>query len=319
LASRDQFVLERQLRWNELEAHLTRGPLHRLSAGEIRETANLYRAACADLMHARARSFGTDITGYLDTLVSRGHSALYGPRPYSLASGHQLLFVSFPRTLRRHAGLFAVATALFVVPLLVGWVLAVRSEEFAFAVMPKSALEQAAAAYSKDFSGGRDASVDASMAGFYVQNNVGIAFRCFATGVLFGAGTVFFLFYNGLAIGTTFGFVTRSGGGGNIVTFACSHGPFELTAIVIAGTAGLLMGHALIATGGLTRWGSLRRTSSELGDLVLGAAAMLLVAAAIEGFWSPSGVPPQVKWAFSGVAMAAITLFLAFAGRSRAA
>lgn len=317
MASRDRFVLERQLRWNELEAYLGRGPLHRLCPGEIRETASLYRAACADLMHARALSFGTDITGYLDTLVSRGHSALYGPRPYSLTSARHLLLVSFPRTLRRHARLFAVATLLFVVPLVVGWVLARRSEDFAFAVMPKGALEQAAAAYSKDFSGGRDAGTNASMAGFYVQNNVGIAFRCFATGVLFGAGAVFFLFYNGLAIGTTFGFVTRSGGGGNILTFACSHGPFELTAIVIAGTAGLLMGHALIATGGRTRWGSLRARSRELGDLVLGAAAMLLVAAAIEGFWSPSGVPPQVKWAFSGVAVTGITLFLTFAGRSR--
>ena len=84
------------------------------------------------------------------------------------------------------------------------------------------------------------------MAGFYVYNNVGIAFRCFATGVLFGAGSLFFLIYNGLVTGTVAGYVMSAGHGGNIWTFMCGHAPFELTAIVIAGGAGLEMGYALV-------------------------------------------------------------------------
>jgi len=45
------------------------------------------------------------------------------------------------------------------------------------------------------------------MASFYVYNNVGIAFRCFATGILFGLGSIFFLVYNGLCIGVVAGAV----------------------------------------------------------------------------------------------------------------
>src|SRR4029079_18914526 len=108
------------------------------------------------------------------------------------------------------------------------------------------------------------------------QHNVGIAFRCFATGVFFGAGSVFFLVYNGLDIGTVFGFVSRSGGRANLLTFAAGHSPFELTAIVVSGTAGLLLGRALISPRGLTRLASLRATSRDVGALVLGAAAMLV-------------------------------------------
>jgi uncharacterized membrane protein SpoIIM required for sporulation len=182
--------------------------------------------------------------------------------------------------------------------------------------MPRDALRDAAWSYTKGF-GERSVGASASMAGFYVRNNVGIAFRCFATGALFGAGSVFFLFYNGLAIGTTIGFVSRTGGGQNILNFICGHAPFELTAIVIAGTAGLRLGHALIVTGGRTRWGSVRAASRELGDLILGAAAMLLVAAAIEAFWSPASFPAPVKWAFSGLGAAAIPTFLLFSGRTR--
>src|SRR5262249_39672962 len=152
---------------------------------------------------------------------------------------------------------------------------------------------------------------------FYVYNNVGIAFQCFATGVLFGLGSVFYLIYNGLVMGTVVGWVAHQGHGTNILTFVCGHSTFELTAIVIAGAAGLQMGYALVATGGLTRWGSLRAQAREIAVLVLGAAGMLLCAAAIEGFWSPSSVPKQVKWAAAGGLALLVTLYFLLAGRRR--
>jgi uncharacterized membrane protein SpoIIM required for sporulation len=176
-------------------------------------------------------------------------------------------------------------------------------------------LEQMAESYAKGFNQGRNADADAAMAGFYGYNNVGIAFRCFATGVLFGLGSIFFLVYNGLVIGTVFGHVTASGGGPNILAFVSGHSAFELTAIVISGAAGLQMGYALISTGGRTRLGSLRAEARELVALVSGAASMLLIAAAIEAFWSPSAVPPELKWAVGGLNLCLVALFLAFAGR----
>ena len=65
-------------------------------------------------------------------------------------------------------------------------------------VLPAELLDGMAEAYSKGFAEGRSGDQDAAMAGFYVYNNVGIAFRCFATGILFGLGSLFFLLYNGL-------------------------------------------------------------------------------------------------------------------------
>jgi uncharacterized membrane protein SpoIIM required for sporulation len=132
---------------------------------------------------------------------------------------------------------------------------------------------------------------------------------------LFGLGSVFFLIYNGLHIGVVAGWVTASGFGHNIGTFMCGHGPFELTAIVIAGAAGLRMGHSLIVTHGRTRIGSLREAAPDLVRLVAGAAVMLLIAAAIEGFWSPSAIPARVKRVASVVFSLLVTAYLAFAGR----
>lgn len=315
MVERDRFVFEQRPLWNELERLLSAGSLHERSGSEISRAAALYRTACADLMRARSADLGTDVTGYLDGLVSRGHSSLYGPRPYSYRRALDVLLVQFPRTLRRHVGYLACAAALFYVPLFAGVALAVHSEQFAFDVMPRAALEQAEASFAKGFGQGRDEATDSAMAGFYIQNNVGIAFRCFATGILFGAGSVFFLFYNGLATGTVTGYVIRNGAGAHMLTFMCGHAPFELTAIVISGAAGLMLGAALIAPGELTRWGAIRALSQPVGELVVGAASFLLIAAAVEGFWSPSAMAPPMKWVFSGVATCAVASFLVFGGR----
>ena len=169
--------------------------------------------------------------------------------------------------------------------------------------------------YSQGFSKGRDAGQDAQMAGFYVQHNVGIAFRCFAMGIFAGLGSMYALIYNGLVIGTVTGHVMKAGFGSDSWTFMCGHGPYEITAIFIAGGAGLEMGYAMVVTNGLSRAGSLRKAGRNIFAQIMGAAAMLMIAAMIEGFWSPSAVPDAVKWAFSAVNMLLVIAFLTFAGR----
>jgi uncharacterized membrane protein SpoIIM required for sporulation len=313
--SQDAFVAERRGDWGELDGLLAQDrQLHRLAGPGISRMAALYRAVCADLMRARAAGYGADLVAYLDGLAARAHNTLYAPPPYRLSAVWQLFARDFPRTLRRRARFLAFSAALFVFPAGVGFVGAYSSRAFAAQVLPEGQLAGMEEMYSKGFDG-RDAGTNSAMAGFYVWNNVGIAFRCFATGVLFGLGSVFFLLYNGLLIGTVLGWVCHVGYGRNILTFVCGHSAFELTAIVIAGAAGLQMGYALVDTRGLTRWGSLRAQGREIAELILGAAGMLVVAAGVEGFWSPSALPAPVKWAVSGVLITLVTLYLSLAGR----
>lgn len=315
--NQDEFVAHRQADWRELEQLLARGAeLHRQPPADISRLASLYRSVCADLMRARVEC-GPELTRYLDGLAGRAHNRLYGARAYQAGALWQLLRREFPRTLRRRWRLFALASALFYLPLLLGLFGALQSVEFARTIMPAEALANMEAMYEQGFEAGRDTATDSTMAGFYVRHNVGIAFRCFATGVLFGLGSLFFAIYNGLTIGVGLGWVIAAGHGLNIGTFICSHGPYELTAIVIATAAGLQMGWALVATNGRTRLGSLRAQAREIGQLIVGASAMLVIAAGIEGFWSPSSLPPPVKWAASGVGVVLVTLWLTLGGRRR--
>lgn len=266
-----------------------------------------------------ASRYTPDLSRYLDALAARAHARLYSAPPYRLGAIGDLLRRDFPRALRRHARFFWLATALFLLPGVLGYVGAKSSRHLALQVLPESMAEEMEAAYANDPSAGRDEGEDAYMAGFYVRNNVGIAFRCFATGVLFGIGSIFFLVYNGLVIGTVAGLVTAAGHGQNLFTFVSGHGAFELTAIVISGAAGLLLGYTLVDTGGRTRMGALRAIAPDIARLILGAAVMLFMAAGVEAFWSPSSAPTEIKWAVAALLWVAVAAYLAMAGRTPAA
>jgi uncharacterized membrane protein SpoIIM required for sporulation len=317
-ATQDAFVAERKPAWDKLDALLSRRRLlHHLPPASISRVASLYRDVCSDLMRARDAGYTSDVVDLLDALAARACAALYSAPPYRLGAVRELLIAGFPRSVRKNARFLALATALFLLPALLGFFGALKSRGFAVQLMSESVVSQMEKAYS-DLGHGRNAGVDAMMASFYVYNNVGIAFRCFATGILFGLGSMFFLVYNGLSIGAVAGAVTGAGHGRNIFTFMAGHGAFELTAILISGAAGIAMGYALVDTGQRTRWASLRAKAVELFCMIAGAAVMLLVAAFIEGYWSPSSVPAPVKWSVAVLLHVLVVVYLLRVGRDKA-
>lgn len=302
--------------WDELDGLLAKKALlHKLPPASISRAASLYRDLCSDLMRARSAGYSGDVIDLLDSLAGRACAAMYSAPPYRLAGLRQLIAAGFPQSVRRHARFVALATALFVLPGLFGFAGALQSRGFAIQVMSESMVEQMEKSYA-DLRHGREEGADSMMAAFYVYNNVGIAFRCFATGILFGLGSVFFLVYNGLLIGAVAGTVAAAGHGRNLFTFIVGHGAFELTAIVISGAAGMVMGYALVDTGRRTRWASLRAQAPDLFRMIMGVALMLLVAALIEGYWSPSAILAPVKWGVAGALYVLVFAYLLLAGRT---
>jgi len=192
-----------------------------------------------------------------------------------------------------------------------------RSQAFATQILPESTAAQMRESYSHDPSEGRTGNDNAFMAGFYVNNNIGIALRCFSLGIFGGIGSAFYLVHNGLATGAILGYVASQGAGGNILTFVMGHSTFELGAIIIAGGGGLSMGWSVVAPGDKTRLDSLRAVAGELVVIATGATFMLLIAAGIEGFWSASSVPEIVKRIVGVVNFLLVGSYILFAGRRR--
>jgi uncharacterized membrane protein SpoIIM required for sporulation len=292
---------------------------NRLDAMEVLELSNLYRAACGDA--ARARSAGADegTMAYLDLLLSKAHNRLYrAPRP-TRGSFLEFLLRGFPQTLRTERRFFLWSSLAFFGPFFFGLVAAALIPSFGPAVMGPDQVEMFRQMYKNAPDSARTLGEGSMSVGFYIQHNVSIAFEVFANGIFAGIGSALMLVYQGLTIGTVFGFLVGDDKTRNILTFTCGHSAWELTAIVIAGAAGLRMGWALVATEGRTRMASLRAAAPEVARLVGGAAVMLGVAACIEGLWSPSPVPAPVKWVFAGFQIVAVSAYLSLAGRPAAA
>lgn len=313
------FVGARQHDWNALDA-LTRiatdrGVAH-LSKEDLANLSPLYRDVCADLARAQASRYSAPLVDYLAALTASAHTAIYAA-PRSARSRLKDALVAFPRAVRRRKIAVGLACFLFFAPFAFGLAMTLHDPTFAFQVAPESMLRPLTEAYLKGFDEGRQGGEGALMAGFYVNNNVGIALRCFALGIFGGLGSAFYLFQNGLATGAIFGYVASQGAGGNIFTFVVGHSSFELGAIVLAGAAGMSMGWSIVAPGKKTRLASLQDTASDVVIIVAGAAVMLLIAAGLEAFWSGSSLPSVVKRAFGAAMFLLVVGYLAFAGRGK--
>ena len=154
------------------------------------------------------------------------------------------------------------------------------------------------------------------MFGFYIRNNITVAFQCFAGGLFAGLGSLFFLAFNGALGGAVGGYLVERGLSSTFFSFVVTHGAFELTAIVLSGAAGLRIGHAVIAPKRQTRVQALVTACRESIVIVYGFAIMLVIAAAIEAFWSSARwMPLPVKYSVAAVCWAAVIGYFVFQGR----
>jgi uncharacterized membrane protein SpoIIM required for sporulation len=319
--TRETFVARHREEWAELSAMLEALEKGRQPAGEadLAHLAQRYRTVCRHLALARQRAYGAQMTESLHRLALRAHRLLYGVRRGSLAALGAFFAQEFPRAVRAERRLVAAAALALVLPML-GLALAVALDaDRVHRILAPEQVRQVEAMYDPDsehFARERAGDGDFQMFGFYIWNNVGIAFRTFAGGVLAGAGTLLVLVLNGVQIGTVMGYLHAIGYGRTFFPFVVGHSAFELTAIVLVGAAGLKLGLALVAPGRVRRSQALRAAAAAALPIVYGSGLMLLVAAAVEAFWSPrTGVAIPVKLGVGGALWGIVVLWLTRGGR----
>ncbi len=302
-------------------AQIHRRGIRNLSGAELTAFAAAYREVAADL--ARARTYRADprILDYLSRTVAAGHHALYGLRGVRPIPLRRLLLADFPAAVYGARMLVLAASLLFVVPGAVGYALIRATPELAYEILPEVAIARAETG-ARDQEAGRGYAETPSpylplVASGIIANNVQVAFGAFAFGVTAGIGTVFVLVFNGLFFGSVLGLFANYGLATWILTFVAGHGVLELTAIFVAGGAGMLIASAVIAPGDLSRRDALRGRGRR-AIVMLGAATSLLVlAGVIEGFLSASDAPAAAKLAVSTASAVLVTLYF-LAGRRAA-
>ena len=314
----ERFVTRKRDSWEAfrtLAARAERIGLKQLGAAEIPGFAARYREVAADL--ARARTYGVDprVLEYLERVVSAGHNAVYGRHIGHRVHMDRLVLRELPAAVVAARAYVVTALLMFAVPAMTGYVLIRERPAIAEQVLTDEMLARARAGAEHRAQGVGYAQQPSMylpvIATGIITNNVQVAFLGFAFGITAGIGTVLLLVFNGLYFGAVLGLFANYGLAGWLLTFVAGHGVLELSAIFIAGGAGLLVARALLAPGDLTRRDALVLAGRQAVRLVGASVLLLGLAGTIEGLLSASDAPAPFKFATSGATVVLLILYLA--------
>ena len=316
----NRFINERKDNWQRLEellSSLNTSSLRGLSRMEVREFGELYRRAASDLAIARAETRDPKLINYLNSLVIRAHGKIYRAEGQGANLVWNFFTKDFPQAFRRNWKFIALAFGVFTLFGIVSFVLCYNDLKFADE-LGLTKIQYAAQADEKWWLSLNDANQIGSSE--ILTNNILVSLMAFAYGAFFGIGTIYVLITNGLSIGGVLGvcYKVSPAFGNSLVTFMVGHGVIELSCIFIAAGAGLLIGYALINPGDLTRTQALKKNGLEAVRLAIGCACLLVIAGIIEGFLSPSALPPFVKFGTGILSGIAMYCYLLLVGREEA-
>ena len=186
--------------WEQFSLLLDRLERDRQAEGAAHFPAD-YRRMCQHLALARERGYSSFLIDSLQQQVLRGHQQLYRHRSQLGANALGFILAGFPRLVREQWRFVLAASLMFFGSLIVFAGLVYLFPELVYNLIPVEQVSEIQSMYDPDAghlgrSVERAASEDWAMFGYYITHNIGIAFQTFASGLLFGLGSAFFLVYN---------------------------------------------------------------------------------------------------------------------------
>lgn len=296
------------------------GGLKSLSGNDVLEFGHLYRRAASALSSARGQGVNDSHIEYLNQLVSRAYGHIYSVEPKGWPSIRNFFTKDFPQSFRKNLQFIFTAFIITIIAALFAFGVVKSDPGKADVVLgPGSStmVDSIAQRHTghKNWMPEEDRPV---MSSFIMTNNLRVAGMAFAVGIFGGIITLGIMFYNGLMLGVV-GAVVMSRGSAvalSFWSFVAPHGVIELTAIFIAGGAGLMLGWALLNPGIHTRAVALKLAGREAFKLVAGVAVMLVIAGLIEGFFSPSMAPEAIKLSVAAMLAVSLYSYLFLAGKA---
>ena len=115
-------------------------------------------------------------------------------------------------------------------------------------------------------------------------NNIYVSLVIFVSGIIFSVGAVYHLFTNGIMLGSFEYYFFSKGLGAQSILVIWIHGTIEISSIIIAGAAGLVLGNSLLFPKTYTRLDSLKKGAKDGMKLAIGLVPLFIIAALFESF-----------------------------------
>jgi len=304
-----QFVRRHRDEWKQLEqytVHLEKKG-RKVTGADVTTFQQLYQRAAQHLSYSQTYYPGEEVTEYLNGLVSKSHNLLYKSQVSSFQQIRYFFSTKFIGLLLEQWKFIVIAMLLFLLGGLASFLSIVNDPLHFYSIMPD---EMSAGIDPERLGEGHDAIDSSLMSAEIMTNNIQVAILAFASGITFGLLTVYVLVYNGLIVGGIAAVYWHAGMSYEFWAYIVPHGMIELTAIFIAGGAGLLMGYKLFVPGSFSRGFQLKENAKRSVQLFLGTIPLFIVAGVIEGFITPSQLSLEVKYIVAGVTVLALVLYM---------
>jgi uncharacterized membrane protein SpoIIM required for sporulation len=292
----NQWIAKRRPHWDRLAVLLSRSDQHGLkdlSRAELQEMALLYRQVAADLSVLRRDETARNYSDHVNQLLARAHHIIYSRKKTTWLTLFRFLKDEYPKIFRRQLPYVATSLLVSVAWGLLGAALTSARPQFMRHYVGPAMIDtmERHKMWTESI-----VSVAPQETSHIMTNNLSVSFVTFAGGILFGLGTFWLLYRNGMMLGVIGAACHQYGMSLALWSFVAPHGSLELPAIIIAGGAGFRIGKAMLFPGEYRWKQSVAKGGIEATQLVSGVIPMLVVAGCLEGFFSPSHAPVWLKF-----------------------
>ncbi|QGQ18904.1 stage II sporulation protein M [Cellulomonas sp. JZ18] len=302
----DAYTRARTPLWSRLDALVRE---RRLDGAQTDELVRLYQSTATDLSAVRSAAPDPETLSRLSQLLGRARGRLAGTHAPAWTDVARFVVVAVPAALYRiRWWTVAVMAAFLVVGVATGTLVALDPDARALMGTPESQRQYVEEQFAEYYDPG------AGFATMVWTNNAFIAAICVGTGIT-GVLPVYVLVNNAVNVGAAGGLMAAHGRLDVFLQLISPHGLLELTAIFVAGAAGLRLFWTLVDPGPRPRGRALAQEGRALFTVALGLVGVLAVSGLVEGFVTGSDLPWPVKVAVGVVVLAAFWAWTLVPGR----
>jgi len=274
------FVKQNKEKWMAFEKAITLS-----SQLDPDELADGYIHLTNDLAYAQTYYAESKTLLYLNSLASQAHQKIYKNKKEGRNRIVEFWKTEFPLFFRQYHKTLGIAFLIFAVATAIGSLSAIKDDSFVRLILGDGYVNTTL----NNIAEGNPTAIykSGSEIGTFLGitiNNIRVAFLAFAFGVITSIGTAYILFSNGVMLGAFITFFYTQG-----VFFEANkqiwlHGTIEISVIIIAGCAGLIMGNSILFPKTFSRRVSFMKGAKDGLKVVISTIPFFIIAGFIEGF-----------------------------------
>lgn len=298
------FVKRNVKKWEEFESLLNS------DNSNPDKLSDLFIQVTDDLAFARTQYPESRTYVYLNDLASKIHGKIYKNKAEDRKRFAEFWKYEVPMVIYENRSKLLYAFIIFAISVVIGIISQHIDPDFARTILQDSYVNMtlenikkgdALAVYARE----------GEMDMFFgiTFNNIVVSFMVFAWGLLLSVGSGFQLFRNGVMVGCFFTFLAQQGFMNQAFKVVMLHGTLELSAIVIAGAAGFVMGNSILFPGTYSRLASFKKGAIKGLKIVMGLMPVFILAGFIEGFFTRYTSMP---WILSGTIIFGSAFFIIY-------